>query len=139
MKTYRVCCTQISHLTSLAITESQTATFALWTHSPLCRTSICSGAGHTSIFLSFFAPWVLCFDLCITHTDASFLVRQMLNMPEHALGNVPGKCTGSVIGNVPGRCQETHQRSHEHICNFFSLSLPSSSHHGDVLKSYTQL
>ena len=89
-------------------------------------------------FSSFFAPGVLCFDLCITHTDTSFLVRQMLTMPEHALENGPGRYTGSAIGNAPGRCQETCRRSHEHICNFFMVSLPSRSHHGDVLKSYTQ-
>ncbi len=30
-------------------------------------------------------------------------------------------------------------KSHKHICNFFMLSLPPRSRHGDVLKSYTQL
>ncbi len=43
--------------------------------------------------------------------DVSFLVRQMLNMLEHALGNAPGKCTGSGMEMYwvgAGKCARDH-------------------------------
>ena len=59
-------CVVLESPASLAITESQTST----------SIDFLRGWWHP-FFHPFFTPWVPCFDLCITHTNASFIVRQM--------------------------------------------------------------